>query len=151
MKISTKGRYGLRILLDLAFHSSGNPRTIKEIAQSQQISVKYISRLIIPLREAGLIESVRGIQGGLKLPRPPREITILKILETMEGPISIVDCVLSPQVCDKQSVCPSRFIWEQMNQKIREILAEQTLEDIVNRQIATVSCLNGETPTSVLR
>ena len=99
MKISTKGRYGLRILIDLATHDPGKPRLIRDIAQSQQISEKYISRLVIDLRKAKLVRSVRGINGGFHLAKAPEQITLLEILETMEGPISVVDCVRSPEKC----------------------------------------------------
>ncbi len=101
MKISTKGRYGLRILIDLATHDPVKPRLIRDIAQSQQISEKYISRLVIDLRRANLIRSVRGVNGGFHLAKRPEEITLLEILETMEGPISVVDCVRSPEKCKR--------------------------------------------------
>ena len=97
MKISTKGRYGLRILIDLATHDPEKPRMLKDIAQSQQISEKYISRLVIDLRRAKLVRSVRGVNGGFHLAKLPEKITLLEVLETMEGPISVVDCVRSPE------------------------------------------------------
>ena len=78
MKISTKGRYGLRILLDLALHEGDSPRMIRDIAESQQISEKYISRLIIDLRQGGILESIRGAKGGYKLSRNPESITVLE-------------------------------------------------------------------------
>ena len=92
MKISTKGRYGLRILLDIALYRIGNkPRMIREIANNQEISEKYISRLIIELRKAGFVKSVRGANGGYTLTRRPEDISVLEVLEVMEGPIAIVD------------------------------------------------------------
>ena len=111
MKISTKGRYGLRILVDLAMHDPARPRLLRDIAQSQQISEKYISRLVLDLRRAKLIRSVRGINGGFHLMKPPEEITLLEILETMEGPISVVGCVHSPEKCKRHELCPTRDIW----------------------------------------
>ena len=99
MKISTKGRYGLRILIDLATHDPAKPRQLHDIAQSQQISEKYISRLVLDLRKAKLIRSTRGVNGGIHLVKSPEEITLLEILETMEGPISVVNCVHSPAQC----------------------------------------------------
>ena len=91
MKVSTKGRYGLRILLDIALHETGGkPRMIREIAVNQEISEKYISRLIIELRKAGFLKSVRGAKGGYTLMRKPEEIRILDVLEVMEGEIDIV-------------------------------------------------------------
>ena len=132
MKISTKGRYGLRILIDLAMHDPERPRMLKDIAQSQQISEKYISRLVIDLRQAHLIRSVRGVNGGFFLAKLPEEITLLEVLETMEGPISVVDCVRSPEKCKRQSLCPARDIWQQLNEGIRELTAKITLDDILN-------------------
>ena len=132
MKISTKGRYGLRILIDLATHDPGKPRLIRDIAQSQQISEKYISRLVIDLRRAKLVRSVRGINGGFHLAKAPEQITLLEILETMEGPISVVDCVRSPEKCKRQSLCPARDIWQKLNDGIRDLTAKITLDDILN-------------------
>ena len=132
MKISTKGRYGLRILIDLAIHDPEKPRMIRDIALSQQISEKYISRLVIDLRRAKLIRSVRGINGGFHLAKMPEKITLLDILETMEGPISVVDCVRSPEKCRRTSLCPARDIWQQLNDGIRSLTAKITLEDILN-------------------
>ena len=132
MKISTKGRYGLRILIDLATHDPGKPRLIRDIAESQQISEKYISRLVIDLRRAKLVRSVRGINGGFHLAKAPEQITLLEILETMEGPISVVDCVRSPEKCKRQSLCPARDIWQKLNDGIRELTKNITLDDILN-------------------
>ena len=131
MKISTKGRYGLRILIDLATHDTRKPRLIRDIATSQQISEKYISRLIIALRQARLVRSVRGANGGFHLAKAPREITLLEILETMEGTISIVDCVLAPEKCPRNSICPTRAIWSQLNEGNRDLMREITLEQII--------------------
>ena len=132
MKISTKGRYGLRILIDLAMHDPGKPRMLKDIAQSQQISEKYISRLVIDLRRAKLVRSVRGVNGGFHLAKLPEEITLLEVLETMEGPISVLDCIKSPEKCQRQAMCPARGIWTQLNDGIRELTAKITLDDILN-------------------
>ena len=132
MKISTKGRYGLRILIDLATHDPAKPRLIRDIAQSQQISEKYISRLVIDLRRANLIRSVRGVNGGFHLAKRPEEITLLEILETMEGPISVVDCVRAPEKCKRQHLCPARDIWTELNDGIRELTKKITLDDILN-------------------
>ncbi len=132
MKISTKGRYGLRILIDLAMHDPGKPRMLRDIAASQQISEKYISRLVIDLRRAKLVRSVRGVNGGFHLAKRPDEITLLQVLETMEGPLSVVECVRSPEKCKRQTLCPARNIWTQLNDGIRELTRNITLDDILN-------------------
>ena len=132
MKISTKGRYGLRILIDLATHDPAKPRLLRDIAESQQISEKYISRLVLDLRRAKLIRSVRGVNGGFHLVKQPEEITLLEIMETMEGPISVVDCVYSPAKCRRHELCPTRDIWVRLNDDIRASMRRITLEDILN-------------------
>ena len=131
MKISTKGRYGLRILIDIATHDPNKPRMVRDIAESQQISEKYISRLIIDLRRARLVRSVRGVKGGFFLARSPKEITLLDILETMEGTISIVDCVMAPEKCPRFNGCTARGFWQRLNDGIRDQMRNITFEEIL--------------------
>ena len=132
MKISTKGRYGLRILIDLAHHEGDKPRLIRDIAQSQQISEKYISRLVIDLRKNHLIRSVRGVNGGFHLAKKPAEITLLEVVETMEGPIGVVDCVHNHNHCARHGSCGARTIWQKLNENIRNMMAEITLQGILD-------------------
>ena len=133
MKISTRGRYGLRILLDLALHDNGSPRMIRDIAGSQRISEKYISRLIIDLRRAGMVKSIRGSRGGYRIARYPKNLTVLDVIEVMEGPVSIIDCVTT-ESCDRQRGCAVRSIWCDMNNQIRSAVAAVTLQDVIDRQ-----------------
>jgi len=131
MKISTKGRYGLRILMDLALHQSEKPRLIRDIAKSQQISEKYISRLVIALRKAGMIRSVRGVNGGFHIAMKPEDITLLNVIEVMEGPLSIVDCVSTPKCCAHSKDCAPREVWCSLNENIRTLMSGTTLADIL--------------------
>ena len=131
MKISTKGRYGLRILMDLALPQSEKPRLIRDIAKSQQISEKYISRLVIALRKAGMIRSVRGVNGGFHIAMKPEDITLLDVIEVMEGPLSIVDCVSAPKKCVHSESCAPREVWCKLNDEIRELMRGTTLADIL--------------------
>ena len=131
MKISTKGRYGLRILVDLALADPSKPRLLRDIAKSQQISEKYISRLVIDLRRARMIRSVRGVKGGFLISKDPREITLLDVLETMEGPVSVVDCVYAPEKCQRHQGCNARSIWMGLNDGIRKLMRDITLERIL--------------------
>ena len=131
MKISTKGRYGLRILMDLALHQTEKPRLIRDIAKSQQISEKYISRLVIALRKAGMIRSVRGVNGGFHIAMKPEDITLLDVIEVMEGPLSIVDCVSAPKKCALSANCAPREIWSKLNEDIRDLMRQTTLADIL--------------------
>ncbi len=141
MKISTRGRYGLRILLDIALYRAENkPRMIREIATNQEISEKYISRLIIRLRKAGFVKSVRGANGGYTLTRRPEEISILEVFEVMEGPVAIVDCTSSSgRPCHRKPLCPVNRMWSDINRKIRTAFAAYTLKDLVELYVS-----NGE-------
>jgi len=133
MKISTKGRYGLRILLDIAIYGTENkPRTIHEISVNQEISEKYVGRLIIALRQAGLVASVRGASGGFKVGKPPEDVTVLEIFEVMEGKINLVDCVDSETACHRTKGCVPRVLWQTISQSIREIFARYTLKDLID-------------------
>ena len=135
MKISTKGRYGLRLLLDLAVHGTKDkPRMLKEIALSQDISEKYLSQLVIKLRRGDLISSVQGASGGYKLARSPKMITILDVLEVMEGPIVIVECLADTGLCERSGFCPPQILWSHINQKVRNVFMEYTLQDLLELQ-----------------
>ncbi len=130
MKISTKGRYGVRILLDLALHAGGKPRLLREISTSQQISEKYISRLMVRLRRANMVRSVRGAKGGFRFSRKPAELTLLDIVEAMEGPIAIVTPAKRVTKYSGNSVAGE--IWERLNSEIRESMRQITLQDILD-------------------
>lgn len=139
MKISTKGRYGLRILLDIALYKTGGkPRIIREIAANQEISEKYISRLIVDLRKAGFVKSVRGTNGGYILSRRPGEIRILDVVEVMEGPLSIVNCTEpGDRSCRRAGNCPAQQLWREINGKFRAVLAEYTLQDLLDFYVSS--------------
>jgi Rrf2 family protein len=135
MKITTKGRYGLRVLLDVATHSSEQrPRMLKDVAQNQGISEKYLSLLVIRLRRGGFISSVRGAGGGYKLARPPKMIMLIDVLEVMEGPLAIVDCLNKTDYCPKSKHCSAQVLWSQINQQIRNVFAQYTLQDLLELQ-----------------
>ncbi len=131
MRISTKGRYGLRILLDLAAHQAdGRPRLIREIAKSQQISDKYVSRLILALRDAGIVDSLRGARGGYSIAKPLDQVTLLEAIETMEGPLEVVECLAGAAECERAAACGPRQFWRQFNDEIRGILQKYTVQDL---------------------
>ncbi len=132
MKISTKGRYGLRILIDIAANRSQKPRMIKQIAQNQGISQKYVSRLVLDLRNAGFIKSIRGINGGYVLAKSANSISILEVIEAMEGKLSIVDCVLNPDCCGRCDECPARTAWKATNDAMRNALGWITLASVIS-------------------
>lgn len=130
MKLSTRSRYGTRMMLDLAEHYDDGPVHIGEIAKRQDISVKYLEQLIIPLKKAKYIESVRGPKGGHKLARPPEEITIGEIVELLEGGINLSDCIENPDICDRSETCLTRNIWETATGAVYRELNAVTLSDI---------------------
>ena len=134
LKISAKARYGLRILLDIALHEGDEtPRTTAAIAESQQISLKFASRLVIPLRQAGMIRSIRGTAGGFRLAKAPSDITLLDIVETLQGPVEILDCLGEGSACPRAAACVSRSVWDDVNTAFANALAALTLETVLAR------------------
>ncbi|SEF91669.1 transcriptional regulator, BadM/Rrf2 family [Caloramator fervidus] len=132
MKLSTRGRYGVKAMFELALHYGGDPVSIKEIAERQNISEYYLEQLFASLRKAGLIKSVRGSKGGYILSRPPKEITIADIFGVLEGPIEISDCITQEMNCSRINYCATRILWLKISNSINEILNSTTLQDVVN-------------------
>ena len=134
MKLSTRGRYGVRLMLDLALHYGEGPVLLKDIAGRQGISEKYLWQLINPLKTVGLIGSTRGAHGGYVLARPPEEISLREIVRVLEGSLCLVDCVENPAVCDRSQTCTSRDIWSEASNQISQILESMTLDKMVVKQ-----------------
>jgi len=132
MKISTRGRYGTRMMLDLAAHHDQGPTPLREIAKRQDLSVKYLEQLIIPLKAAGYIRSVRGARGGYTLAKKPDKINVGQIIKVLEGGLSLVDCVEDPKVCEREKNCPTRDIWLRMIERLLEELSSLTLRDVLD-------------------
>ena len=121
-------------MLDLAQHYNERPVQIGEIAKRQAISVKYLEQLIIPLKKANYIKSVRGPKGGHMLAKPPDEITVGEIVNLLEGGINLCDCIKNPHVCDRSDTCVTRDIWNAMEKAVSGILETTTLQDLVELQ-----------------
>jgi Rrf2 family cysteine metabolism transcriptional repressor len=134
MKISTKIRYGTRAMLELASHYGEGPIELKEIAKRENISLKYLEQVIIPLRTAGLIKSVRGSKGGYSLAKLPSEICLNDLVEILEGPLNLIECLNDPKVCQRVPSCVTRDIWREVSEAISGIFHSITLEDMVNRR-----------------
>ena len=132
MKICTRGRYGTRMMLDLAAHHDQGPTPLREIAKRQDLSVKYLEQLIIPLKAAGYIRSVRGARGGYTLARKPDKINVGQIIQVLEGGLSLVDCVEDARVCEREKNCPTRDIWLRMSERLMEELSSLTLSDVLD-------------------
>jgi Rrf2 family protein len=139
MKLSTKSRYGTRMMMELAQRFNGNPIQMGEIAQKQGISVKYLEQIIIPLKKAGFITSVRGPKGGHLLAKPPDEITVGEIIKVLEGEIDLAACVHDPDICNKSDTCPTRDIWGLATTAMKNELDSITLADILKKQDKSTS------------
>jgi Rrf2 family protein len=134
MKISTKVRYGARAMLELASHYGKGPVELKEIAKKEDISLKYLEQVIIPLRTGGLVKAIRGSKGGYSLAKPPSEILLNDLVETLEGPLDLIECLRNPAACRKVQTCVTRDIWKDVQEAIRRIFHSITLEDMLNRK-----------------
>ena len=131
MKLSTKGRYGVKAMVDLAIHYGGSPVSIKSISQRQNISEYYLEQLFSSLRKAKLIKSIRGAQGGYVLSREPKDITVAEIMYVLEGPIEIAECIDGVS-CDNLDCCATRLLWAKIKNSIDDVMKSVTLQDIVN-------------------
>ncbi len=134
MKLSTKGRYGTRTLLDLALHWGEGLVPLKDIAQRQEIPLPYLEHLIAPLIAGGLIRSTRGPQGGVSLLKPPEEIKLSEVIQLLEGSIAPVKCVDNPDAYPRSDLCATRDIWDEVRKAIDGVLESTTLQDLVERQ-----------------
>lgn len=134
MKLSTRGRYGTRVLLDLALHDGKEPVPLKEIAQRQQISLLYLEHIIAPLLAAGMIRSTRGARGGIQLAKPAQDIKLSQVVGLLEGSIGPVDCVNDPTVCERSEVCATRDVWIELKKAMDGVLESKTLMDLVQMQ-----------------
>ncbi|MBU2252476.1 MAG: Rrf2 family transcriptional regulator [Proteobacteria bacterium] len=134
MKLSTRGRYGVRLMLDLALHYGEGPIFLKDIAERQGISGKYLWQLINPLKAMGLISSQRGAHGGYVLGKAPESISVKEILQILEGSLCLVDCVDAPSFCERSSSCISRDIWREASKNLQQTLENTTLAAMVSRQ-----------------
>jgi Rrf2 family protein len=134
MKLSTRGRYGVRLMFDLALHYGDGPIYLKDIAERQEISAKYLWQLINPLKTMRLVTSTRGAHGGYVLGREPERISLKEILDVLEGSLCLVDCVDNPSVCEQASSCVSRDIWGEAAKAMRKTLENTTLAEMVKRQ-----------------
>lgn len=136
MKVSTKGRYALRLMLDLAMNGEeGNVIRIKDVAERQQISDKYLEQIISVLNKAGYVRSVRGPQGGYALKKKPEEYTVGMILRLTEGSLAPVPCVEDEELfCEREKQCATVEVWKRLNDAVNNVLDNMTLADLVEIQ-----------------
>lgn len=131
MRLSTRVRYGVRLMLALAESWGKGPVLLKDIANREEVSEKYLSLIVIPLRTEGLVNSTRGAHGGYELARPPEKITVEQILEAIEGRPSLVDCIANKGRCSRADGCVTREIWESLGNTITQALDSVTLGRLI--------------------
>lgn len=131
MKISTKGRYALRVMIDLALNSNGRYITAKEISERQEISNKYLEQIIAMLNKARFLETARGNTGGYKLARKPSEYIIGDILKVTEGNLTPINCLTEEGKCKRQEGCKTYSFWKGLDDTINEYVNSKTLEDLI--------------------
>lgn len=133
MKLSTKGKYGVKALFELAMHHGSDPLSLKAIAERQGLSEHYLEQLVAPLRKAGLVTSIRGAQGGYRLSRPADQITVGDVIRVLEGPIGYTDCASEGESDPACSAgCPVHGVWERVTRQIVAVIDGITLQDLVD-------------------
>ncbi|HEX2925770.1 MAG TPA: Rrf2 family transcriptional regulator [Ruminiclostridium sp.] len=134
MKVSTKGRYGLRAIVDLAAHESEGQVSLKSVAERQGLSENYLEQLFSSLKKSGLVKSIRGAQGGYLLAKSAEKITVGDILRSLEGTLCPVECIDPdvPTSCDRSDVCVTADVWAKIRDKINEVVDSITLADLVS-------------------
>ena len=133
MKVTTKGRYGLRILLDVALNQGQGPVALSDISRRQGISRKYLWQVIHPLKAAGLLHATRGARGGYTLTRSPAVISLWDVVTILEGPVSVTDCVEAPESCPRSSDCLTRTAWAEVDVKLARAFKSITLQSLVRK------------------
>jgi Rrf2 family protein len=132
MKLSTRSRYGTRLILDMAQHQGNTPVQLGEIARRQNISLKYLEQIIRPLKRANYIKSFRGAKGGHMLNKPPEQITVGEVVAIMEGGSFLASCSKNSRVCERADRCPTRFLWMEASQAFFERLNQITFADLLS-------------------
>jgi Rrf2 family protein len=133
MKLSTRVRFGLRMMAQIALQGTQRPVLAKNIAEEQDISEAYVDQILLPLRTSGLLSSQRGRSGGYQLARTAESITVLDVVEALEGEICLVDCLEKPETCKRATRCVTRPVWTTLNKAICDCLARFTLAELRDR------------------
>ncbi len=130
MQVTTKSRYGLRAMVELAVNFEEGPISLREISEKQDISYKYLEQIVPFLKSADLVRSIQGSQGGYVLTRDPGSINLLEILRVLEGQLDLVDCVDEPDICERENQCVTRDLWVEISEEIADLLAAKNLEQL---------------------
>lgn len=135
MKISTKGRYALEAVLDLAIYSATVYESLKNVAERHGISENYLEQIFMELRRDGIVESIRGAMGGYKLARKPEEITAGEVIRAVEGPLALVSCIsehTGKNTCKRSDLCVTRILWQKISHEINKAADSVTIKDLVD-------------------
>jgi Rrf2 family transcriptional regulator, iron-sulfur cluster assembly transcription factor len=138
LKLSTRSRYGTRLMLDMAQHYEQGPVRLGVIARRQNIPVKYLEQIIIPLKKANYVRTVRGNRGGHMLAKSPEEITVGEIVSLLEQGLKLTDCTENPQGCERSATCVTRLLWKEATEAIQEKFKSITLADLVSMEKGSV-------------
>jgi Rrf2 family protein len=133
MKLSTKGRYGTRLLLDLALHQHEEPVLLRDIALRQDISLHYLEHLVTPLVAGGIVRTTRGPKGGISLVKPPEQVKLSDVIQLLEGSMAPAECVNDPTVCNRSGICVTRDVWDELKRTTDGILESITIQNLVER------------------
>ncbi len=133
IQVSTRSRYGLRLMVALAMNYGQGITLMKDVSQREDISEKYLGQIIIPLKNAGFVASQRGSHGGYSLSRPPEEITVRDVVTAIEGKISPVPCVDDPEACTRVTLCVAARVWKKLSEDMEKSLSSFTLADLVRQ------------------
>ena len=139
MKLSTKARYGVRAMVDLAIAYPDHALSVREMAKAERLSAKYLEQIMAALKTAGLVRASRGVHGGYSLATPPSLIRLSDIFRAIEGAPQIIECVGDDSSCPLREGCPTRGVWEEMNDAISGILEHTTLQDLMERKAKVAS------------
>ena len=134
MRISTRTRYGLRLMVNLAINYSKGYAFLKDVAKSEGISLKYLSLIVIPLKAAGMLTTIRGVHGGYILSKHPSKISVKELVEILEGDLSLVECSRDETYCNKSKICVTHDIWSGLSEKIADFLNSFNLEELAKIQ-----------------
>ncbi|WP_025641261.1 RrF2 family transcriptional regulator [Schnuerera ultunensis] len=135
MRLSTRGRYGLKAMFQLALHYGEGPIPLNSIASAQELSENYLEQLVSTLRKSGLLNSVRGAQGGYMLAKSPEDITVGNILRALEGDMAPADCVIdNSNGCEKEENCVTKLVWMRMRDSINQVIDSISLQDMLDEQ-----------------
>lgn len=135
MRFSAKGEYGVRAILDIALYGERSPVRVREIAHRQAIPMRFLEQVVASLKKGGLVESYRGARGGYRLARPASEISLADVIQAVEGPIALVECIGEEvSVCDQVSICVIRDIWQDVQDAVLEALDSVSLESVCRKK-----------------